>query len=105
MSRVKCLQHIHRLTGTHLADDNTVRSHAQGRLDQIAYRDAPSPLRVRALCFEAHEIAEVTGMENEQVKLNSLYKWDDADRCFKKTGELQNTMKLDRRGLSLNRGV
>ena len=47
----------------------------------------------------------MTGMENEQVKLNSLYKWDDADRIFKKTGELQNTMKLDRRGLSLNRSV
>jgi hypothetical protein len=44
-------------------------------------------------------------MENEQGKLNSLYKWDDADRSFKKTGELQNTMKLDRRGLSLNRSV
>ena len=61
--------------------------------------------RLRDRSRRVLEIAEVTGMENEQVKLNSLYKWDDADRCFKKTGELQNTMKLDRRGLSLNRGV
>jgi pilus assembly protein CpaF len=61
--------------------------------------------RLRDRSRRVPEIAEVTGMENEQVKLNSLYKWDDADRCFKKTGELQNTMKLDRRGLSLNRGV
>ena len=61
--------------------------------------------RLRDRSRRVLEIAEVTGMENEQVKLNSLYKWDDADRCFKKTGELQNTMKLDRRGLSLNRSV
>ncbi len=61
--------------------------------------------RLRDRSRRVLEIAEVTGMENEQVKLNSLYKWDDADRSFKKTGELQNTMKLDRRGLSLNRGV
>ena len=61
--------------------------------------------RLRDRSRRVLEIAEVTGMENEQVKLNSLYKWDDADRIFKKTGELQNTMKLDRRGLSLNRGV
>ena len=61
--------------------------------------------RLRDRSRRVLEIAEVTGMENEQVKLNSLYKWDDADRIFKKTGELQNTMKLDRRGLSLNRSV
>ena len=61
--------------------------------------------RLRDRSRRVLEIAEVTGMENEQVKLNSLYKWDDADRSFKKTGELQNTMKLDRRGLSLNRSV
>lgn len=61
--------------------------------------------RLRDRSRRVLEIAEVTGMENEQVKLNSLYKWDDADRSFKKTGELQNTMKLERRGLSLNRSV
>ena len=61
--------------------------------------------RLRDRSRRVLEIAEVTGMENEQVKLNSLYKWDDADRSFKKIGELQNTMKLDRRGLSLNRSV
>ena len=61
--------------------------------------------RLRDRSRRVLEIAEVTGMENEQVKLNSLYKWDDADRSFKKTGELQSTMKLDRRGLSLNRSV
>ena len=42
--------------------------------------------RLRDRSRRVLEIAEVTGMENEQVKLNSLYKWDDADRCFKKTG-------------------
>ena len=61
--------------------------------------------RLRDRSRRVLEIAEVTGMENEQVKLNSLYKWDDADRSFKKTGELQNTMKLERRGLSLGCSV
>ena len=35
--------------------------------------------RLRDRSRRVLEIAEVTGMENEQVKLNSLYKWDDAD--------------------------
>ena len=61
--------------------------------------------RLRDRSRRVLEIAEVTGMENEQVKLNSLYKWDDVDRSFKKTGELQNTMKLERRGLSLGCSV
>ena len=61
--------------------------------------------RLRDRSRRVLEIAEVTGMVNEQVKLNSLYKWDDADRSFKKTGELQNTMKLERRGLSLGCSV
>ena len=42
------------------------------------------------------EIAEVDGMSREEVGIHSLFKWDDREGVLKKTGELVNTLRLER---------
>ena len=42
------------------------------------------------------EIAEVDGMGRDEVEIHSLFKWDDREEELKKTGELVNTLRLER---------
>ena len=42
------------------------------------------------------EIAEVDGMGPEEVRIHSLYKWDDGKETLEKTGTLVNTLRLER---------
>ncbi|MDO5702014.1 MAG: ATPase, T2SS/T4P/T4SS family, partial [Lachnospiraceae bacterium] len=57
--------------------------------------------RLRDRSRRVLEIAEVIGMRDGQVELNTLYRFDDAEGVFRKTGRLKNTLKLERRGLTL----
>ena len=47
------------------------------------------------------EIAEVLGMEGDEVKLRSLYLWNDSTKVLEKKGSLSRRLKLERRGLHI----
>lgn len=47
------------------------------------------------------EIAEIDGMEGDEIQMHSIFRWNDAAEAFEKTGELRRTHKLIRSGLSL----
>ena len=42
------------------------------------------------------EIAEVDGMGEEEVRIHSLFLWDDRAEVLRKTGELANTLRMER---------
>ena len=42
------------------------------------------------------EIAEVDGMRQDEVGIHSLFRWDDREEELIKTGELMNTLRLER---------
>ena len=45
------------------------------------------------------EIAEVDGVEGDEVRIRSLFRWDDRRQMLVKTGELKHTLKLERSGV------
>lgn len=45
------------------------------------------------------EIAEVDGVEGDEVRIRSLFRWDDRKQMLVKTGELKHTLKLERSGV------
>ncbi len=47
------------------------------------------------------EIAEVTGMEKDEVALNSLFRWNDSRKVLERCGTLHRRLKLERRGYTL----
>ena len=47
------------------------------------------------------EISEVDGLEGEEIKMHSLFLWNDEKEVFEKTGELTHRLKLIRSGVSL----
>jgi pilus assembly protein CpaF len=44
------------------------------------------------------EIAEVDGMDGDEVRIHSLFSWNDEKEVFEKTGELTQRLKLIRSG-------
>ena len=54
--------------------------------------------RLRDRSRRVLEIAEVDGMEAEEVRIHSLFRWDDRLGELVKTGELRATLKLERSG-------
>ena len=44
------------------------------------------------------EIAEVDGMDGDEVRIHSLFSWNDEKEVFEKTGELSHRLKLIRSG-------
>lgn len=44
------------------------------------------------------EIAEVDGMDGEDIRIHSLFSWSDERAVFEKTGELRHRLKLVRNG-------
>ena len=57
--------------------------------------------RLRDRSRRVLEIAEVDGLEGDQVRTHSLYRFDDSLGKLVRTGGLVRTMKLERRGLTL----
>ncbi len=45
------------------------------------------------------EIVEVDGMEDNCVKLHTIYAWNGEEETWRKEGEIHHTMKLERAGL------
>ena len=56
--------------------------------------------RLRDRSRRVLEIAEVDGLEGENVKLRTLFRWDDGRGEFLQEGTLRHTLKLERSGLS-----
>jgi hypothetical protein len=56
MSGVESGQKIDDLSTPHLSDDDAVRAHPQRLADQVAQRDLPCPLDVRAAGDQPHEV-------------------------------------------------
>ncbi len=56
--------------------------------------------RLRDRSRRVLEIAEVDGLEGENVKLRTLFRWDDGRGEFLREGTLRHTLKLERSGLS-----
>jgi pilus assembly protein CpaF len=44
------------------------------------------------------EIAEVDGMDRDEVRIHSLFSWSDEKEVLEKTGELSHRLKLIRSG-------
>ena len=44
------------------------------------------------------EIAEIDGMDGDEVRIHSLFSWNDEKEVFEKTGELIHRLKLIRSG-------
>ncbi len=57
--------------------------------------------RLRDRSRRVLEIAEVDGMEGEEVRLNPLFAWDDQAQRLVKVGELKHRVKLIRSGLEV----
>ena len=55
--------------------------------------------RLRDRSRRVLEIAEVDGLEDGDVKLNSLFRWDDRAGALLRTGTLIHTLKLERSGI------
>ena len=54
--------------------------------------------RLRDRSRRVLEIAEVDGMEGEEIRLNPLFAWDDQSERLVKVGALKHTVKLQRSG-------
>ena len=51
------------------------------------------------------DIAEVDGAVGEDIRIHSLYRWNDRTEKLEKTGELNHILKLERSGLFLRTGA
>lgn len=47
------------------------------------------------------EIAEIDGMSGEEIQMHTIFRWNDTEGVFEKTGELLRTHKLKRSGIEL----
>lgn len=47
------------------------------------------------------EIAELDGLEGEEIQMHSIFRWNDEECTFEQIGILTHTHKLKRSGLSL----
>lgn len=47
------------------------------------------------------EIAEIDGMSGDEILMHSIFRWNDAEGTFEKTGDLKRMHKLERSGLEL----
>ena len=56
--------------------------------------------RLRDRSRRVLEISEVDGMEGGEVKLHSLYLWDDEVQVLRKNGDLKHRRKLVRSGIA-----
>ena len=56
--------------------------------------------RLRDRSRRVLEISEVDGMEGGEVKLHSLYLWDDEVQVLRKNGDLKHRRKLARSGIA-----
>lgn len=57
--------------------------------------------RLRDRSRRVLEIAEVCGMEGEEVMLNPLFRWSDERSALEQVGALRRTLKLERSGLHI----
>src|SRR5215471_799522 len=56
MTGVHCLEHVNRLTASHLADDDPVGSHTQGISHEIPLCDSTLAFDVRWTSFESDDV-------------------------------------------------
>jgi hypothetical protein len=56
MASVHRLQEIEGFRAAHLADDNSLRAHAQAVSHEIAHRDRPAPLEIRRPRLKPHHM-------------------------------------------------
>lgn len=57
--------------------------------------------RLRDRSRRVLEISEIDGMENEEIKMHSLYRFNDRTQKLEKSGSLKNVLKLERTGVQI----
>ncbi|HUM83231.1 MAG TPA: CpaF family protein [Lachnospiraceae bacterium] len=57
--------------------------------------------RLRDRSRRVLEISEIDGMENEEIKMHSLYRFNDRSQKLEKSGSLKNVLKLERTGVQI----
>ncbi len=72
VTRVHCLQHVESLGPSNLADDDPVRTHAQGVADEVADGHLTFPLDVLRPGLEPHDMSLL------ELKLCGVLDRDDA---------------------------
>ncbi len=63
VSCIHRVQHVERFLPSHLADDDAVRRHTEGRLDQVLHADLTFALCVCVSRFEGDEVRYVPDLE------------------------------------------